>query len=108
MAKRLSVEKLRRFCIEALEKAGLSSDDDATVAEVLVMTDTWGTYSHGTGALRNYIRTLRAGGIDPHAKAEVISEGDSWALIDAHAGMGMPSCCLAVKMAIEKARVQTI
>jgi ureidoglycolate dehydrogenase (NAD+) len=108
MSHRVEAEKLREFCISALKRAGLDQQDAVTVADVLVMTDTWGTYSHGTGALRNYIRTLRAGGIDPHAKAEVISEGDSWALIDAHAGMGMPSCCLAVKMAIEKARVQTI
>ena len=39
MAKHLSVEKLRRFCVEALEKAGLCSDDAATVADVLVMTE---------------------------------------------------------------------
>jgi ureidoglycolate dehydrogenase (NAD+) len=108
MSHRVRAEELREFCISALKKAGLDQQDAVTVADVLVMTDTWGTYSHGTGALPNYIRTLRAGGIDPHAKAEVISEGDSWALIDAHAGMGMPSCCLAMKMAIEKARARTI
>ncbi len=70
MAKRLSVEKLRRFCIEALEKAGLMPDDAATVADVLVMTDTWGTFSHGTGALRNYLTALRAGGMNPPRGAQ--------------------------------------
>jgi ureidoglycolate dehydrogenase (NAD+) len=89
MAKRLSVEKLRRFCIEALEKAGLSSDNDTTVAEVLVMTDTWGTFSHGTGALRNYLNSLRDGGMNPHSKPEVVAEGDTWAVIDGHSGMCM-------------------
>jgi ureidoglycolate dehydrogenase (NAD+) len=77
MSHRVGAEELREFCISALKKAGLDQQDAVTVADVLVMTDTWGTHSHGTGALRNYIRTLQAGGMDPHAKAEVISEGDS-------------------------------
>ena len=75
MAKRFLVEKLSQF-YEALEKAGLSSDDAATVAEVLVMTDTWGTFSHGTGGLRNYLNSLRAGGMNPRSKPEVVAEGD--------------------------------
>src|ERR1700733_6634637 len=104
MAKRLSVEKLRKFCIDALEKAGLSSNDAEIVADVLVMTDTWGTFSHGTGALRNYLTSLRAGGMNPHSKSEVVAEGDTWVVVDAHSGMGMPGCCLA----IEKARTHAI
>jgi ureidoglycolate dehydrogenase (NAD+) len=108
MAKRLSVEKLRNFCIEALEKAGMSADDAATVAEVLVMTDTWGTFSHGTGALRNYLISLRAGGMKPRSKPQVVAEGDTWVIVDAHSGMGMPSCCLAMNLAIEKARTHAI
>jgi ureidoglycolate dehydrogenase (NAD+) len=108
MAKRISVEKLQRFCVEALEKAGLCSDDAAIVAEVLVMTDTWGTFSHGTGALRNYLNSLRAGGMNPRSKPEVVAEGDTWVLIDGHSGMGMLGCCLAMNAAIEKARSHAI
>jgi ureidoglycolate dehydrogenase (NAD+) len=108
MAKRLSVEKLRTFCIKALEKAGLSSEDAAIVAEVLVMTDTWGTFSHGTGSLRNYLTCLRAGGMKPRSKPEVVAEGDTWVVVDGHSGMGMPSCCLAMNLAIEKARTHAI
>jgi LDH2 family malate/lactate/ureidoglycolate dehydrogenase len=108
MAKHLSVEKLRRFCVEALSKAGLCSDDAETVAEVLVMTDTWGTFSHGTGALRNYINSLRAGGMNPRSKPEVVAEGHNWVLVDGHSGMGMLGCCLAMNAAIEKARTHAI
>jgi ureidoglycolate dehydrogenase (NAD+) len=108
LTKRLSVEKLRRFCIEALQQAGLSFDDAATVAEVLVMTDTWGTFSHGTGALRNYLNSLRAGGMNPHSKPEVVAEGDTWAVVDGHSGMGMLGCCMAMNLAIEKARTRAI
>ena len=108
MSKRLPVEKLRRFCAEALEKAGLRPDDAAIVADVLVMTDTWGTFSHGTGALRNYLISLRAGGMNPHSRAEVVAEGDSWAVVDGHSGMGMLACHMAMNIAIEKARTNMI
>jgi ureidoglycolate dehydrogenase (NAD+) len=108
MPKRMAVENLQRFCIEALTKTGLKPENAATVADVLVMTDTWGTFSHGTGALRNYLISLRAGGMDPDGKAELASEGDSWAVVDAGSGMGMPACCLAMNTAIDKARTNTI
>src|SRR5579859_1101661 len=98
---RMPVEQLTEFCVQALQKAGLQSADSATVADVLVMTDTWGTFSHGTGALRNYLVSLRSGGMDPHARPEVIAEGASWALVDGHSGMGMLGCCLAMSKAIE-------
>jgi ureidoglycolate dehydrogenase (NAD+) len=108
MSKRLPVEKLQRFCTEALEKAGLSAEDAAIVADVLVMTDTWGTHSHGSGALRNYLVSLRAGGMNPQGKPTVAAEGDSWVVVDGHSGMGMLGSHLAMKLAIEKARTHMI
>ena len=108
MTTRLSVEKLRKFCSQALEKAGLDPDDAAIVAEVLVMTDTWGTFSHGAGALRNYLNSIRAGGMNPRNKPEVVAEGDNWAVVDGHSGMGMLACCLAMNLAIDKARAHAI
>ena len=108
MSKRIDPGRLTEYCAEILVKAGLDKDDAATVADVLVTTDTWGTFSHGTAALPNYVRCLRAGGINPHAKPEVVDEGESWAVIDAQSGMGMLACCKAMKLAIEKARTRTI
>ena len=102
------VQPLTEFCVEALRRAGLDEMDARTTANVLVMTDTWGTFSHGTGGLFNYVRSIRAGGINPKAKPEVVAGGDSWAVIDAHGGMGMPACCMAMNLAIEKARTDTI
>lgn len=104
----MEVGKLARFCVAVLTRAGLSPSDAEIVADVLVTTDTWGTFSHGTGALLNYTRSLRAGGMDPHAQPEIVSEGGSWAILDAHSGMGMPSCCKAMDLAIQKARTSTI
>lgn len=108
MSKRVAAERLRGFCEQVLATGDLDAEDAATVADVLVTTDSWGTYSHGTGALRHYLNAIRAGGIDPHAKPEIAAEGDSWAIIDGRGGMGMVGSCLAVKIAIEKARGSTI
>jgi len=108
MPKRVPHENLTRFCVEALIKVGLESASARTIADVLVTTDTWGTFSHGTGGLMNYVKAMRGGGIDPHAKPEVVAQGPSWALIDGHSSMGMLSCCLAMQLAIEKASRNTI
>jgi LDH2 family malate/lactate/ureidoglycolate dehydrogenase len=108
MQKHINADSLTRFCEEVLLKAGLKPADAQTVANVLVMTDTWGTFSHGTGALLNYVRAMRAGGIEASAAPELVGEGRSWAVIDGHAGMGMPSCCMAMNMAITKARTCAI
>ena len=89
MSKRVLPEKLKKFCVDALTKAGLKPQDALIVAEVLVMTDTWGTFSHGTAALANYLNTMKSGGIDPRAVPEVVAQGDSWAIVDGHSAMGM-------------------
>jgi ureidoglycolate dehydrogenase (NAD+) len=107
-SKRVVPEKLTRFCVSALIQSGLKPQDAQTVADVLVMTDTWGTFSHGTGALANYLNTMKAGGINPSALPEVIAEGTGWAIVDGHSSMGMLGSSLAMNLAIEKAQESTI
>jgi LDH2 family malate/lactate/ureidoglycolate dehydrogenase len=82
--------------------------DAGIAAEVLVTTDTWGTYTHGTNHLRNYVNKIKAGGIDPRAVPEVIAEGPSWAVIDGHSALGMVTSCRAMELAIRKARAAVI
>jgi ureidoglycolate dehydrogenase (NAD+) len=105
---RVFPEKLTKFCVGALTKAGLTLQDAQTVAEVLVMTDTWGTFSHGTGALANYVNTMRVGGINPSAIPEVIAEGTGWAIVDGRSSMGMLGSSMGMNLAIAKARANTI
>jgi ureidoglycolate dehydrogenase (NAD+) len=104
MPKHISPDRLKEFCIAVLIKAGISAEDARVISDVLVMTDTWGTFSHGTSRLASYVSTMRTGGISHSAKPEVISGASSWAVIDGHSCMGMMSCCLAMDLAIEKAR----
>jgi LDH2 family malate/lactate/ureidoglycolate dehydrogenase len=108
MSKRVFPEKLTRFCVGALIKVGLKPPDAQIVADVLVMTDTWGTFSHGTGALANYVKTIKNGGINASAVPAVMAEGTGWAVVDGHSSMGMLGSSLAMNLAIEKARQNTI
>lgn len=108
MSKRVSPENLTEFCVKVLTAAGWRPDDANIIAETLVLTDTWGTFSHGTNALANYVNTMRMGGISATSQPEVVEDGGSFALIDGHACMGMLSSTMAMNLAIEKARKHTI
>jgi len=108
MSRRILPEELTKFCVQALVKTGIKPHDAQIIASVLVMTDTWGTFSHGTGALANYVNTMKLGGIDASASPEVVAQGAAWAIVDGHSSMGMLSSWLAMNLAIEKARYSTI
>ena len=45
---RVTVQDLTAFCLEAMRRAGLNDEDAQLTAEVLVSTDTLGTFTHGT------------------------------------------------------------
>ena len=86
---RISVIHLEAFSTEAFRRAGLSEADARASAEVLVTTDTWGVFTHGTKSLRGYIRRLQAGGIRREGRPRIQSEGPAWAMIDGDAALGM-------------------
>ena len=101
--KTIRPDALERFCISALQRAGLKEDDAAISANVLVTTDLFGVFSHGTAQLGNYVRKILAGGIDAHAQAVVVQEGPAWAVLDGNAAMGMVTAVRAMETAIRKA-----
>jgi len=99
----VSVEALEDFCLAAMRRCGMREEDARVTAEVLVTTDTWGTFTHGTKSLRPYLKRMRAGGLDPLARPEVVREGAAWAVVDGHSGMAMVTSCFAMELAIAKA-----
>jgi ureidoglycolate dehydrogenase (NAD+) len=105
---RIEAEVLTEFVIRALTSFGLREEDATTVADVLVTTDTWGTFSHGTNHLHNYCRKIKAGGIDAKAQPEIVNEGLAWARIDGHGAIGMVPAHFGMKTAVAKARAAGI
>lgn len=61
----VSCEALHRFTMKAFQRVGLSAADTKVGADILVLTDAWGTFSHGTKSLHDYLRKLKAGGLCP-------------------------------------------
>ena len=101
---KLSVAQLTAFSIEALTKVGVSTADARTTAEVLVMTDTWGVFTHGTKNLRGYIRRIIGGGLRKDGVPRVIVEGPAWAIVDGDSSLGMVTSAFAMRAAMAKAK----
>lgn len=104
MSTRVAVEDLQAFCVEALRRAGAKPSHAQTVAEVLVMTDTWGTFTHGTKLLRDYAKRVKAGGLRSDAEPSVVASGPAWAIVDGESCLGHVTSVFAMEQAIQKAR----
>lgn len=100
---RIKIEDLRNFCIKALEKEGMKPELAAITATVLTKTDAYGTHSHGTKNLHNYIKKARAGGLTLNAEPEIIKEGPAYALMDGKNAMGMVCGVMGMELACKKA-----
>ena len=102
--KTISYEALHRFTVKAFTKAGLSEADATTGADVLALTDAWGTFTHGTKALRGYLRRIKGGGLRAQGRPRVVAEGPAWAMVDGDSSLGMVTSTYAMDTAIAKAR----
>ena len=103
LARRTRVEELRAYLIEVMLKCDMSTEDAQVTADVLVTTDTWGTYTHGSKQLRPLL-ALRPDRMDVKAVPEVVGQGPAWAIVDGHYAMATVTSCKAMNIAIEKAK----
>lgn len=101
---RISVDALKEFASSVLHRSGLSKDDSAIAADVIVTADMRGVSSHGMVALPGYVTQMRKGGIDPKSNIKVLAENAAVALVDGCAGMGQVVSYKSVALAIEKAK----
>ena len=100
---KIMLQDLIDFCAEVLVKEGMSPEDAKITAEVLAVTEAYGTQSHGTKNLKGYIEKSHAGGVDLKAIPEVVTEGPAFACIDAKNSIGMVSSYKAMDLACKKA-----
>lgn len=99
----IKIEDLKNFCAKALVQEGMDRDHAKIVADVLSSTDAFGTHSHGTKNLHNYIRKFRVAGADIKGQPQVVREGSGFAVIDAHNSLGMIPAVEAMELACDKA-----
>lgn len=101
---RLFQEDLSRFIKAALMHEGVPGDDAATVSRLMSEADLQGSDGHGLIRLPQYLKRLRAGGINKHPDIRVVQDRAAMAVVDGDNGMGHLVVSKAVDIAIEKAR----
>lgn len=101
----LSREEAERTAAIALRTHGISADDAALTAEVLVAADALGKHSHGLLRLPRVIRGIEHDNVDPEGAIRVVdgSESDATATIDGGQRLGPVVAAEAVAEAIDRA-----
>jgi len=100
----VKAEALREFCIEALEKAGVPTDDARIVADMQVEADLRGVYTHGTGAIYGYVQRLKQDGTNPRPSITIVSESSHHALVDGDRGLGQLVAFKSMEICVTKAK----
>lgn len=108
MSVRVSVDDLHAFCMEALTSVGVRESHARITADTLVMTDTWGTFTHGTKLLRDYVKRIRNGGLRTDTDPKVVASGPAWAIVDGGSCLGHVASAFAMGDAITRAKTAGI
>jgi len=104
----VQVKDLASFCMKAMMAEGMRKEDAKITADVLVTTDTWGIFTHGTRQLRALMQNFKCNKMKVDAISNIVSEGPSWAIIDGKHSMPMVSSVKAMELAIDKAKKTSI
>jgi LDH2 family malate/lactate/ureidoglycolate dehydrogenase len=102
---RVSEAALRQTISAIFAKVGVSPEDAAEGADVLVMTDLRGVETHGvSNMLRAYVQDYRAGKLNPAPGWRMVRESPGTATIDAERRLGVIVAPKAMRLAMEKAK----
>jgi L-2-hydroxycarboxylate dehydrogenase (NAD+) len=100
---RVSADDLRDFIARALVSLGLPSADAADCGRLMVESDLAGFHTHGIFRLAQYIKRIRAGGINVTPNITTVTEAPATAVVDGDNAMGHLVVQYAMKLAIDKA-----
>ena len=102
---RVPEDSLRETVTAVFEKMGVSSEDAAVGADVLVSTDLRGVETHGvSNMLRSYVSQYNQGDLNPRPNWHIVREAPGIATIDADRGLAVILGPKAMGIAIEKAK----
>src|SRR6266403_1102826 len=103
-AARVAHADLIRFIAAAYRAAGIPQADAAKAAELMAASDISGADGHGVFRLPQYIRRIKAGGLNVRPEITVIRQAKATALVDGDNGLGSLVVARAVEEAIALAR----
>ena len=101
--KKVNPKKIESLVKQIFMAEGISEEDSAILAEVLVDANLTGRASHGVLRVTSYVRRLRAGGANKTPEMKFIKETPLTAIIDADNSLGMLSAYKTAKYVREKA-----
>jgi LDH2 family malate/lactate/ureidoglycolate dehydrogenase len=100
---RVPAEQWEAFIARALSAVGMPEADARSVAHLMTLADLRGADGHGIFRLPQYVRRVRAGGINLRPQITVVTERGAAALVDGDNGMGHLVMRYAAQVAINKA-----
>jgi len=103
-----SAEQLKRVGIEIFKALGSTEEEARIVSDSLVKSNLAGHDSHGVIRIIQYANDIQKGRIIPGASVDVVRETASSALLNGNWGFGQVIGFRAMKMAIEKAKTNTV
>jgi LDH2 family malate/lactate/ureidoglycolate dehydrogenase len=98
------LDAARGFIRDAFVRVGLPDGDAATVADLMAQADAQGSDGHGILRLPQYVRRIRAGGMNVRPDIRIVEERAAMALVDGDNGMGHLVMKRAAEIAIAKAK----
>ena len=97
-------DALRAFISRSLVAVDIPLPDAEVVANLMAQADLQGSDGHGVIRLPQYVKRIRAGGINTRPNIQVVQERAAMAIVDGDNAMGHLAVSRAVNLAIEKAR----
>ncbi|MPZ37190.1 MAG: Ldh family oxidoreductase [Rhizobiales bacterium] len=101
---RVPAQTVVTLITDCLNAVGLPGADALKVAELMLEADLTGADAHGVFRLPQYVKRLRAGGVNPKPTIRVEKTAAATAMVDGDNGMGHLVMARAAETAIELAR----
>ena len=101
---RVAASAIASLIEDAMQAVGVPAADAAKIAELMLEADLSGADAHGVFRLPQYIRRIKAGGVNPKPSITVENTAPATAIVDGDNGMGHLVMQRAADTAIELAR----
>jgi LDH2 family malate/lactate/ureidoglycolate dehydrogenase len=105
---RVAPEPMRAFVKTVFEKVGMMEENAGLIAQLLVLNDLRGVFSHGTQQVPSYVGHFQRGELNPRPNVQVVSESPATLLVDGDGGLGYFPAYRAANEVVEKAKAQGI
>jgi hypothetical protein len=100
---RVAAPALRDLVGTMFGRCGMSGEDATLLADTLIVADLQGVHSHGVLRVPEYVRKLRAEGVDPRGRPRVVTDRGAALVVDGGNSMGQIGAAFAMRRAIERA-----